>query len=245
MIVVIGASNDDILYFENVLTEKKEIMVLNQYRAMQGTMFNQELIVVGGCYSSILTSVILTNILDHNYVDLVICVGKCIAVNKEIKTGDIVISRRIIDANVDLSLFTNVVTGQIPSLHTDFDVQKDILEYLIKGMSRRSFVTLHLVNMLTSDNMSYDMMEHLKSHTSLFGIEDELIALDYNSSGMAVAATLKGVPFISIKVAEVKIDQKNNLNTYLNVLERYIDLGKAVVSTIDDIGRNDILEARK
>ena len=208
-------------------------------------IFNQELIVVGGCYSSILTSVILTNILDHNYVDLVICVGKCIAVNKEIKSGDIVITRRIIDANVDLSLFADVVTGQIPSLPNDFDVQKDILEYLIKGMSRRSFVTLHLVSMLTCDNMSYDMMDFLKSHYSVFGLQEEPICLDYNSSGVAVASHMRGVPFISIKVAEVKIDQKDSLDTYLNVLDRYVDLGKVVVSTINDIGRNDILEARK
>lgn len=245
MIVIAGASHDDILYFDSILTNRSEEIILDKYPITKGMMFNQEVLVVGGCYSSILSSVIITYIIDHNYVDLVICVGKCIAVSKEIKSGDVVITRSIVDANVDLSLFADVVTGQIPSLVNEFDVQKDILEYLIKGMSRRSFVTLHLVSMITSDNLSYDMMGYLKNHTSLFGIQDDLIALDHNSSGVAVASSLRGVPFISIKVAEVKLDQKDNLNTYLNVLDRYVDLGKAVVSTINDIGRNDILEARK
>ena len=116
---------------------------------------------------------------------------------------------------------------------------------MIKGMSRRSFVTLHLVSMLTSDNLSYEMIDFLKQHHHILGIQEGLVALDHNSSGIALAATLRKIPFITIKVAEVKIDQKDNLDTYLNVLERYIDLGKAVVSTINDIGRNDILEARK
>ena len=37
---------------------------------------------------------------------------------------------------------------------------------------------------------------------------------------------------------------KDNIDTYLKVLQRYIDLGKAVASTIGDVGRNDILDKK-
>ena len=57
-----------------------------------------------------------------------------------------------------------------------------------------------------------------------------------------MASTLKGVPFIAVKVAENNLSTANNLDSYVSVLDKYIDLGKAVISTINDISRSDILE---
>ena len=63
-----------------------------------------------------------------------------------------------------------------------------------------------------------------------------------NSAGVAVVSQLKSVPFISVKVAENNLAVVNNLDSYVSVLDKYIDLGKAVISTINDISRSDILE---
>ena len=242
MIVIVGSSHDDILYFDSILSNRKEVMILNRYQISIGTIFNQEVLVVHEAFSSILASSIMMHIFDKYYVDLVFCVGKCIAASSQIKSGDIVISSKIIDTNVDLSLFSDSIVGQFPGFSREFVVQRDILEYLNKGTDRRSYVNTHRVVMLTNDNMSYDMMQYLKEQHELFGIKNELFAIDHNSSGVALAATLRDVPFITIKVAENRVDQRNNVETYYQVLERFIDLGKAVISTINDIGRNDILE---
>ena len=244
MIVIVGATHDDILYFDTVLANKKQETIMSRYNVSVGTIFNQDVLVVHELFSSILSSAVVTYILEKYVVDLVITVGKCIAVSQNIKNGDIVVSKNIIDANVDLSLFNDVVLGQFPGFSREFAVQQDVIKYLEKGINRRSYISHHQVTMLTSDNMSYEMIEYLKNKKTVFGIKDDLICIDYNSSGVALACTLKSVPFITIKVAENKIDQQNNLDTYLNVLDKYIDLGKAVVSMINDIGRNDILEGK-
>ena len=242
MIVIVGATHDDVLYFNNVLANKKEVVLLSRFKADRGTILNQDVLVVHELFSSILASAVLSHILEKFYVDLVICVGRCISVSKEIKNGDIVISKNIYDANVDLSLFTDAVLGQFPGFSREFTVQKDILLYLEKGINRRSYISHHQATFLTSDNMSYDMIEHLKNKKEVFGITDDYIVIDHNSSGVALACTLKSIPYLSIKVAENSLDQENSLDTYLKVLDKYIDLGKAVVSTISDIGHNDILE---
>ena len=201
MIVIVGATHDDVLYFDNVLANKKEEVLLSRYKASRGTILNQDVLVVHELFSSILTSAVVTHILDKYYVDLVICVGKCISVSKEIKNGDIIISKTIIDANVDLSLFTDAILGQFPGFSREFVVQKDILTYLEKGINRRSYISHHHATILTSDNMSYDMMEHLKNMKEVFGITDDYIVIDHNSSGVALACTLKGIPYLSVKVA--------------------------------------------
>ena len=50
MIVIVGASHDDILYFDSVLTNRNEEIILNKYPITRGMMFNQEIVVVGGCF---------------------------------------------------------------------------------------------------------------------------------------------------------------------------------------------------
>ena len=242
MIVIVGSTHDDILYFDSVLANKKEDIILNRYRISIGTIFSQEVIVVHEMFTSILTSAVLTHILEKYYVDLVIGVGKCLSVSKKLNNGDIALSTRVIDGNVDISLFNEVSMSQIPGFDREFVVQDDLIGYLSNGLSKRSQIDFHKTTYLSSDNLSYDMVQVLKEKKNLFAIENEEFVIDHNASGIALACKLKNVPFIILKVAENRMDQQNNLDTYSLVLSRFIDLGKAVISTISDIGRSDILE---
>ena len=73
-------------------------------------------------------------------------------------------------------------------------------------------------------------------------MKNELFVIDQNSAGVALASKLKDTPFIVVKVAENNLAEADNLESYAFVLSKYIDLGKAVISTINDISRSDILE---
>ena len=75
----------------------------------------------------------------------------------------------------------------------------------------------------------------------MFG-EKESLVLDSNSTGIALACKLFDVPFICVKVIERSFEETSDIETYLKVLDCYINLGKAVVSTVGDIGRKDILK---
>ena len=242
MIVIVGETHDDILYFDSVLANRREETLLNRYKISLGTIFSQEVLVVHELYTSILSSAVLMSILNDYYVDLVISVGRCMIVSDEIKNGDIVVSTKIIDANVDMTMFNDVAMGQIPGFEREFTVQNDIINYLSQGLNRRTSIDYHHAIFLSTDNMSKQMSDFLKERKNIFALENELLVIDQNSSGVAVASYLKSVPFIVIKVAENNLSVANNLESYSMVLSRYIDLGKAVISTINDIGRSDILE---
>ena len=94
---------------------------------------------------------------------------------------------------------------------------------------------------LVEDNLTGETLKTLSERREIFGITDEKIVVDHNSSGMAIAATLRDVPYVSIKVVQNQIDDEEKIDNYLKVLDKYIDLGKAVTATIGDIGRNDVL----
>ena len=245
MIVIVGDTHDDILYFETVLANKKEEVILNRFKVYSGTIFSQGVIVIRDMSTSILTSAVLTHILDHYYVDLVIGVGRCTSISEGPKQGDIALSSSVIDANVDLSIFKDVGMAQIPGFSREFLVQNDIFGYLAENLEKRPSIDYFRGTYLSSDNMSQDMFNYLKEHKTMFSKNDEKLIIDHNSSGIAMACTLKGIPFICVKVVEHGLNQVENLKTYTNVLSRYIDLGKGVISTINNIGRSDILEGEE
>ena len=242
MIVILGETHDDILYFDSVLANRVEETILNKYTISIGTIFSQEAIIVHDLYTSTLSSAVLMYILENYFVDLVISVGRCMSVSDKIKNGDIVVSTKVIDANVDLTMFENVALGQIPGFEREFVVQNDILGYISNGLERRIQINYHRAVFLSSNNMSKEMFETLKERKSIYSLGNELIVIDQNSAGVAVAAKLKETPFIACKVVENNLAVANNLESYTDVLSKYIDLGKAVVSTINDISRSDILE---
>ena len=242
MIVIIGETHDDILYFDSVLANKRQETILGKYVISIGTIFSQDAIVACDLFTSTLSSAVLMHILDKYYVDLIISVGRCMYVGDKIKNGDIVVSTKVIDANVNLSMFGDYALGQIPGFDREFLVQDDIISYITFGLERRINITHHHAVFLSSNNMSKDMCEILKERKEIFSLKNELFVIDQNSAGVALASKLKDTPFIVVKVAENNLAEADNLESYAFVLSKYIDLGKAVISTINDISRSDILE---
>ena len=163
-------------------------------------------------------------------------------VGDKIKNGDIVVSTKVIDANVDLSMFGDYALGQIPGFDREFLVQDDIIGYISFGLERRISITQHKAVFLSSNNMSKNMCDILNERKEIFSLKNELFVIDQNSAGVALAAKLKDTPFIVVKVCENNLSEVDNLENYAFVLSKYIDLGKAVISTINDISRSDILE---
>lgn len=86
MIVIIGETHDDILYFDSVLANKREEVILDKYKVSIGTIFSQDALIAYNLFSSSLSSAVLMHILDTYYVDLIINVGRCMTYLLELKT---------------------------------------------------------------------------------------------------------------------------------------------------------------
>lgn len=241
MIAIVGSTHDDILYFESIMVDKKKETIFKRYEVTIGTIFNQEVLLMYGLYTSVLSASLTNYILGKNYISLVINVGKCISLNPKYKTGDIVISSKVIDVNVDLTKVQNSEMGQIPGFDRVFEVQKDILFYTKDSINKRTYASGENVTFLSSDNLSDDVLKKIKDNGTIFGLNDQLV-FDSVSAGIALSCTLYDVPFIIVKAIERPLDKEASVDTYLSVLNGYIDLGKAVVSTVGDIGRSDILK---
>ena len=242
MIIIIGNTNDDILYFSSILKNKKEETVLNRYTAYTGEIYNQEVILVKDVYSSYVSSMIVSNLITKYMAILVISVGRCAAYSKNLRIGDICISRSVICGDVNISDYENVGKGRIPGFPQIFPASIEIVEALQKSLQ-----TLTLSRAYNCSFIGYN--SHVDSTSELAPIsENERIfgmpittVFSSEVGGVAVACAIHDVPYVAIQVVGNKIGEKASFDSYLEVLKRYINVGKAVTSVIGEIGRSDIL----
>ena len=242
MIMIVGSQHDDILYFESVMSNKREETVLEKYKVTIGTIFNQSVILVDQVKTNYLSSSLILYLIEKYYVILVFNVGRCVAYTHDLKPGDIAISKRILAGDVDQVNEDNVKMGQIPGFEQIFVCQDDVISYLKGAFEKRTFSTYHISNYVSAsvDYHRAEQVTNLKECEHIMGFNTNIV-FDCNSAGIALAASLMKVAFVSVKVVERYLDGQNDIQTYLKALKEYTNIGKALVTCIGDIGRNDVI----
>lgn len=243
MILIIGSTHDDILYFESVMTNRKEETIYNKFKIEQGNIFNQEVTLVYDTYTSY-TSLLITNYLIEKYfVVLVFVVGKCVGFSSDVSSGDICISKRTIIGDVDQVKEANVKLGQIPNFPKSFESSEEVIGYISSTLEKRSFsrydtCTFISANVIldTEDRLSKIMMDNY-----VLGHKNKVV-FDCISGGCFLAANIHDIPIVAVKVVEKMINEPNTADAYIEVLKQYSNVGRSIVTCIGDIGRNDIIK---
>ena len=242
MIMIMGSQHDDILYFESVMSNKKEEVVLGKFKVTIGTIFNQAVLLVDDIKTNYLSSALTLYLVEKYFVILVLVVGRCISFSPDIKPLEIAISKNIIAGDVDQVNEENVKMGQIPGFEQVFECSKDVIEYLFNAFEKRTFSTYKTANYVSTsvDIHSANQISGIREFDHILGFESSVV-FDCNSAGVAMASSICKVPFVSIKVVERTITDKNDINTYLSALKEYVNIGKAIVTCIGDIGSNEVI----
>lgn len=243
MILILGSHKDDVLYCSSLLNERTEEMVMGRFPCVKGTIFNQEVMAVYGLHASVLSSAVVSEILSQNYVSLVFVLGKCFAIDKSFRQGDIVISTSILDLDVDLIDSANASLAEIPGLPREYRVQKDVVDYLRDGFHRRTLVTPSSATFLSTDNLFSPAVTMAMERHTVLGSRGPFV-VDSSAFGAALGCYLHDVPCVAVKAVERELSEKRTIEDYLSALNTYVDIGKAVVYTIGDISRNDVLRVR-
>ena len=243
MILIVGSQHDDILYFESVMSNKKQEMILGQYPVTIGTIFNQGVVLIDQVKTNYVSSALVLHLIEKYFIFLIFNVGRCVAFTHDIKPLEIAISKRTVAGDVDQVNEDNVKYAQIPGFEQVFVTQDDIIGYLSDAFEKRTYSKVKVSNFI-STSVEYhrpEQVNHLKECEHLLGFANNIV-FDSNSAGLALAASLKKIAFISVKVVERYIDGTKDINTYLKALKEYTNIGKAVVTCIGDIGHNEVIE---
>lgn len=244
MILLMGSSRDDVLYFETIIKNKVNCHPLfNRFPMIQGTIFNQNVMLVYGVYSSYVTGALVESIIKEYSPLLVISVGRCKAISNDLKTGDIVISDSLIAMDVEQNEFKNVKVGQIPGFDQEYRTNLDIMhiidrcfdKFLINNVRNAAFMCSNRIFSKKSD------LDRYFNDELLFGHKKNIV-LDCESFGILVPCLLNNIPFVAIKAVDSLIGVKSDINSLVKTLETYSAIGKAVTSFIGEVGRRDLVE---
>ena len=150
MIMIIGSQHDDILYFESVITNKKEELIMGKFKVTIGTIFNQAVMLVDQVKTNYLSSALTLYLIEKYFVILVLVVGRCIAYSKDLKPLDIVISKHVVLGDVDQVNEDNVKYGQVPGFEQVFDASEDVVSYLESAFEKRTFSVYKEANFIST-----------------------------------------------------------------------------------------------
>ena len=241
MIMIMGETRDDILYFDSVLSHKRKEKILDRYEITFGTIFNQDILLIDGISSNELSSAMALYLIEKYLVILVFMVGKCVSVFPDFKPGEIAVSRKIMLGDADRTRRLRSGLGQIPGFE-NLHSQNDVIDYVRSSLEKRAETGFRTGKFVSFDR-EYFSREELQERflgDSFYGSRQRVL-LDCNTAGAALAGEISRVPFISVKVVERVLGEEYTIENYAEVLRRYIDLGKSMVTCIGDIGRTDLL----
>ena len=243
MILILGSTHDDILYYESVMTNRKDETIFGFVKMEYGSIFNQEVAIVYDIYTSYLSSLVTNYIIQKYFVILVFVVGKCVAYSPNVQPGDITISKRVILGDVDQVREANVKLGQIPHLPRSLESPDEVISFLTAALEKRTFSRYDIATFISSNGIidKTEKAEHLIMNEYVLGHKNNVV-FDCTSGGAFLACALAKIPVVAIKVVEFVINNPSNADTYINVLKQYSAVGRAVVTSIGDIGRNDIMK---
>lgn len=243
MILIIGSSKDDTLYFESVLNNKRQEKLFKRYDLVFGTLFKQDILVVSNVFSNYVSSAVISYLVNKYFVVLVFVVGKVASFTPDLKIGDILLARRTFLADVDQIESSEVVLGEIPDLCPFYESSPSVIEYTTKVLESSTYASYKLGTIISS-NTQYSSLKQLDSFSvngTMFGVSRK-IGFESISGGVAVACELAKIPFLTIKVVGREFGKHQSPDDYSIVLRTYSDLGKALVKTIADISRNEIIK---
>lgn len=244
MILIVGSSKDDILYFDTILKNKTNCAPLyDVFPTIKGTIFNQNIMIVYGIYTSYISSAIIDSIIKEYNPLLVIMVGKCKAVSPELKVGDIALLKNAYAIDADQREYKNVKTAQIPSFDQEYAPSIDLINILNKSFDMFYINKTIEATFLCTNSLSIapTLVNDLNVEGTILG-HSKNIVLDCESFGAIVPCKLNGIPFIAIKVVDSYVGKISCIENFVKTMKSYSLVGKALVSFIGEIGRRDLMD---
>ena len=243
MIVLIGSTHDDRIFFESLITQRRKERILKLFDASYGKLFGQDVCLVCDVYTNYRAQAVCQYLIEKYFVILVLSVGTCRGFSPERNRNDVVVSRTVVLSDVNQVPTLGGRWGELRELGERLESSRQVLSFLLPILKQRLFTPNYEADFVSSSHFytKKEELEPRRLHGRLFGLERN-IALDCTLGGIGVACSLYHVPFIALKVVEGNYAEPIDVNDYASILQKEAEVGRVVVNVINDISQSYILE---
>lgn len=236
MILIIGTTQDDIIYYKNRMRIKEEGRISDKYPYYVGRLANKDVCLTYTGFSNLASGVVTSHMIAKFMPYLVIITGAVSTLNAKAKQSDLFIAEKVFLGDVDLRSYEEVKYGQIKNLPSFFSCDDDYIK-LIETINSRT-ENLHLLRgPLISTNTFYNNAkvanDVLKEH---FSNIESMTAFDTEAGGVAVACAIYSVPFLLLKVVSYHVgDEREFITSLRKSIEAQPHIGYVIETLLEEL----------
>lgn len=232
MILILGVTGDDILYFRSKMTSLESGTLMSGIEYFTGKISREEVTVAVTGQTDYLSSLVAGMLIEHFQPYLVFNVGSITSFSPQLKQGDIFIAERYYFSGVDLtSLPEHPDYGAIPPYGEFFIADTALnsrLEASAYSLTNRYIQRGYLLSGEVRYRDEKELNPLLRDHF-LKNDEDEMVAYDCTSGGVALACQFTSTALLTIKAVSYQLSHpEQDLNYVRKGLELQPTIGKII-----------------
>lgn len=236
MILIIGTTQDDILYFKNRLKISEENKIAMKHPYYVGSFAGKNVCLAHTGYSNIASAIITSFMITKYKPYIVISVGSVASISPNLHQGDLFIAERLHLGDMDLTALGNAKYGQIKDLPVFYSSEDDYIRLIQTLNSRTENLNIGrgpLVSVNTFHTNQKAANELIKKNFS--HIENK-IALDTESGGVVSACFIHDVPWLLLKAVTYEVGKDNQLLSALRIgLEAQPHIGSLIETLLEEL----------
>lgn len=201
MILIIGTTKDDIIYYKNRMRVKEEGKINAVFPYYVGKLANKDVCLTYTGFSNISSGIITSFMISKFRPYIVIITGAASTLNSKVEQADLFIAEKIYLGDIDLTSYDDEVKyGQIKNLPPFYSSDEDYIR-MIETINSKTENRHLLRGPLISTNAFYnDAKLATKVIKDKFGNIESMTAFDTEAGGIATTCVIYGVPWLLLKV---------------------------------------------
>jgi len=245
MILIVGTSDDILIYLRNIIRYSK-VDEYNQLKVNVGKIYGQDVAVADIGVSNYRTEIMTSFLISKYNPYVVISLSEAMKLTPGSKIGDCFLSSQIGFVDVDqIDRIPSQKLNTIPGFPRYFPVSASLVKLFNDCAAQVNILNAEVGTVLSSNNyatksakLSFDVKDYQ-------AIRHEEIVFDSEVGGIALACNFLDIPLFPLACVSHEVDNKDSFIDRNRVLLRTAtDLGKIVVSFIVSISSNENLFIR-
>lgn len=236
MILIIGTTEDDILYFKNrmKINEKNKIAMKHPYYV--GSFAGKNVCLVHTGYSNVASAIITSFMITKYKPYIVISVGSVSSISPNLKQGDLFIAERLHLGDIDLTPLGKVKYGQIIDLPIFYSSEDDYIRLIQTLNSRTENLNIGRGPLVSTNTFHTNVKLANELIKQNFAHVENKIALDTESGGVVTACFIHDVPWLLLKVVTYEVGQAKQLISSARIgVEAQPHIGSLIETLLEEL----------
>lgn len=215
MILLVGTTPDDILYYKNrmKITKKAEIHPGHPYYL--GRFANKDIALTYTGNSNLMSAVISSYMIKTYEPYVVIAIGSLYSASQKLKQGDLFIAERLYMGDVDYASFEDLHFAQALHMQSYYTTEEEYIKYIEILNSQSHNLTLVRGPLISMNKFYVDFdaaQKVVKKQESFLG---GAVAFDTEAGGIVAACNFFQTPWLLLKSISYEIGNDKQVISFV------------------------------